>query len=81
MNTKEKARRYDAQQTVDIFNNLFPVGSGVLLRKIANKEYPYTEYTVKDIAFVACSGEPVCFFDGISGCFSIDKKFIKYPKN
>jgi hypothetical protein len=81
MNTKEKARRYDAQQMVEKFNALFPVGNKVVLRKTSTKSCPYEEHVVRAEAFVSGNGDPVCFFNEISGYFSIDKNFIKYPKN
>ena len=81
MTIKEKAKRFDAQQTVEEFNRLFPVGSNVMVRKIASKEWPYQEVTVESEAFIANDTEPVCFFNEISGYFSVNKKFIKYPKN
>jgi hypothetical protein len=81
MNTKEKAKIYDAQQLVKKFNQLFPIGSKVMVKKTNTKTCPQEEFTVKSEAFVSCCSEPVCFFNEISGHFSIDTKFVKYPKN
>jgi hypothetical protein len=80
MNIKEKARIYDAQQLVDKFNQLYPIGSKVMVKRNSTKNCPLEEVTVKSEAFLSYSNAPVCFFNEISGYFSIDKKFIKYPK-
>jgi hypothetical protein len=79
MKQKEKARAFDAQQLVTKFNELYPVGSKVKLRKIAIKSAPYIECTVKREAFLSHGNEPVAFFDEISGYFSIEPDFISYP--
>lgn len=79
LSKKEKALAYDAQKSVEKFNELYPVGSTVSLRKVASKSFPYAEYTVKSEAFVANETNPVAFFNGISGYFSIEPDFVSYP--
>lgn len=81
MNTKEKARAYDAQQLIEKFNELYPVGSKVMLRKWASDSSPYIECTVKAEAFLTNSNDAVAFFNEISGFFSISPEFIQYPTN
>ena len=81
MTEKEKAQAYDAEQLVKKFNDLYPVGSKVTLRKISVKKCPYIECTVKAPAFVSRSSEPVAFFNEISGYFDISPDFVKYPDN
>lgn len=79
MNIKEKARAYDALQLVERFNELYPVGSSVMLRKISMDSFPYKPYEVKAEAFVSGGNQAYAFFEGISGCFSIEPDFIDYP--
>lgn len=79
MTKKEKAKAYDALILVKKFNELFPVGSKVMLRKIASKKAPLIECTVRTEAFMSNSIEPVTFFNEISGYFSIEPDFIQYP--
>ena len=66
------------EKLVKQFNDKFPVGSKVMLRKVASNCFPYKEYTVNQAAFLSSSGSPVAVFDEISGFFSIEPEFIKY---
>lgn len=79
MTKTEKARAFDAQNLVEKFNQLYPVGSKVMLRKVASKSFPYQKYIVKKEAFCTNSFDAMAFFDGISGYFSIDTDFVQYP--
>ena len=79
MNQKEKARAYDAQQLVDKFNELYPVGSTVMHRTTASKSIPFKEHTVRAAAFVANSTLAVAFFNEVSGYCSIESDFVQYP--
>ena len=79
LSKKEKALAYDAEKLVEKFNELYPVGSTVMVRKIARESSPYVEYTVKAKAFLVNPTSPVAFFNGISGCFSIESCFVSYP--
>ena len=79
LSKKEKALAYDAQKLVEKFNELYPVGSKVTLRKVSVKSAPYIECTVRSAAFAANATNPVAFFEEISGYFSIEPDFIKYP--
>lgn len=81
LNQKQKAAAYDAGKLVERFNQLYPVGSKVLLRKVSRDSFPYQEYTVQREAYALNETEAVAFFEGISGCFSIEPQFIKYPEN
>ncbi|MBN1989395.1 MAG: hypothetical protein JW783_08370 [Bacteroidales bacterium] len=76
---KKGSKEAKAISLVEKFNKLYPVGSTVTLRKIAISSSPYLEYTVRHEAFVANGLDPVAFFDGISGYFSIEPDFVKYP--
>jgi len=78
MTRTEKARAFDAQNLVEKFNQLYPVGSKVMLRKAASSRFPYQEYTVKKEAFCTDSFDAVAYFKGISGFFSIDTDFVQY---
>lgn len=79
LSKKEKVLAYDAQKLVEKFNKIYPVGSKVPLRKFAIESSPYIECTVKYAAFAANEINPVAFFKEISGYFSIEPVFIKYP--
>lgn len=79
MNNKEKAKAFDSIQLVNKFNSLYPVGSTVMLRKCSVESFPYNPYEVKSEAFIANDNCAYAFFKGISGYFSIDEDFIKYP--
>jgi hypothetical protein len=79
LSKKEKALAFEAQKLVERFNELYPVGSVVSLRKMASKSVPYIECTVRSSAFVANETDPVAFFNEISGYFSIEPDFVSYP--
>ena len=79
MTRTEKARAFDAQNLVAKFNQLYPVGSKVMLRKFASKTFDYKEFTVRKEAFCTNSLDAVAYFDGMSGYFSIDTDFVQYP--
>jgi hypothetical protein len=66
------------EKLVEKFNQLYPVGSKVMLRKVASNSFPYKEYTVRAEAFIANSGQPVAYFNEISGYFSIEPEFVQY---
>lgn len=76
---QQKADAYDASLLIKKFNELYPVGSKVLLRKVSRDSFPYQEYVVKSAAYALNDTQAVAFFEGISGCFSIEPQFIKYP--
>ncbi len=78
MTKTEKARAFDSQNLVEKFNQLYPVGSKVMLRKVKSKSFNYKEYTVRKEAFCTNSFDAVAYFDGISGYFSIDTDFVQY---
>ena len=79
LSKKEKALAFEAQKLVQKFNELYPIGSVVMLRKMALKSAPYIECTVRSAAFVANETDPVAFFNEISGYFSIEPDFVSYP--
>ena len=79
MDQKEKARAYDAQQLVEKFNKLYPVGSSVKHRTTAIKSIPFKEHTVRAEAFVANCNNAVAFFNEVSGYCSIEGDFVQYP--
>jgi len=76
---EEKAKAYDSLKLIKKFNKLYPVGSTVILRHVASDDYPYEPHIVKFEAYLFPGFEAVAFFEGISGCFSIEPDFIKYP--
>jgi hypothetical protein len=76
MTTEEKAQ---AVLLVEKFNRLYPVGSKVKLRLVAHPLDPIIECTVRYPGYIMKGGEPVAFFNEISGCFSIEPDFIQYP--
>ncbi|MBK6611868.1 MAG: hypothetical protein IPG29_13645 [Sphingobacteriales bacterium] len=78
MTNKEKAAAFDAQKNVEKFNLHYPFGSKVFLRKIAHYSSLYAKYTVKHAAFFKNGNQTVAFSIKISGCFSVDPKFVKY---
>jgi hypothetical protein len=80
LTTKQKAQAFDSQQLVDKFNKLYSLGSTVMIRKIASKSYPYIPVTVSAPAFVTNSLDAAAFFNEISGYFSIEPDFVKYPE-
>jgi len=81
LTTKQKANAYDASLLVKRFNELYPVGSKVMLRKVSRDSFPYQEYTVRSEAYTLNETQAVAFFEEISGCFSIEPQFIKYPQD
>jgi len=81
LSQKEKVRAYDALKLVEKFNNLYPIGSTVMIRKVSKDSYPYIPVTVSTFAFVANETEPVTFFNEISGYFSIEPEFVQYPED
>lgn len=79
MSEIEKRRAFQAQELVEKFNRIYPVGSKVMIRKVAFDDFPYNEYVVKKKAYCTSSYDAVALFEGISGYFSIDSDFVKYP--
>ena len=77
---KQKAIIFDAERTVEKFNKLFPIGSKVMQRNIGIKTFPFKERIVKSEAFISSSYEPVVFFQGCSGYFSVLPDFIDYTE-
>lgn len=67
--TPEQRAEHD-QQSVDGWNARFPVGTTVWYWH-SLPFGPVTETTVRADAFIAYSGEPVCFLKGISGYVSV----------
>ena len=47
MKNKEKVRIYEAQQIVEKFNRIYPIGSKVLVKRNSTKSCPVEEVTVK----------------------------------
>ena len=78
MTKKEKAMHYDALQVVTKFNEKFPIGSKVKLRKIGRKKDPQIEVTVRSEGFVNAAHCPVAFFVEISGYHAIEYPFVEY---
>lgn len=72
---KEKEK---AQLVVDKFNAKYPVGSQCPHKKIGVASFPFIEREVIGKAFVSASNEPVAYFEGLSGYFSITADFVKY---
>lgn len=58
------------QKIVDSFNAKFPVGSSVLLRKDSG----IIETTVRAPAEILGGHSAVGWFDGVVGCYAIDKR-------
>jgi hypothetical protein len=58
------------QRILDDFNTQFPVGSRVWFQKWLGFG-PVCETTVRAAAFIADSGQSVCFLQGISGYVSV----------
>lgn len=59
------------ERLVEDFNILYPVGSKVLLmRDFGN----YEERVVRGEAYILGGHTAVAFFEGISGCFSIEDR-------
>ena len=79
MNQKQKASAYDALKLVEKFNSLYPIGSKVMIRKIAIKSALYEQVTVNKKAITLNEIQPVASFEEISGYFSIEPAFVKYP--
>src|SRR5690554_3014532 len=77
---KQKAIIFDAERTVEKFNKNFPIGSKVMHKKIGIKSFPFEERIVKGKAFVSNSYEPVAYFEGLSGYYSITSDFIDYSQ-
>lgn len=69
---------YNNPALVNLFNKKFPVGSTVSLRKYSVESDPYKEYKVIGQAFMLNDVSAVAFFEGISGCFSIEPGFVDY---
>ena len=69
-----------AQKLVNRFNAAFPVGSTVQLRMVSQEGYPYNPYQVRSLAYVSFGGDPVAFFEGISGHFCVEPQFVQYPE-
>lgn len=86
MNQRQKAQKYDelqhdlqAQELVDKFNALYPIGSKVMHRTMAIKSAPFVERTVRTEAYLSNSMQPVAHFEEISGYCSIEADFVQYP--
>lgn len=79
MTIKEKAKNYDADQTVEKFNEQFPVGATVRWRSIANDKMPFQEYTV-DLPARNQNGQAVAWFRERSGMVSVEPQFVDYGK-
>jgi hypothetical protein len=69
-----------SQVIVDRFNELYPVGSKVPMRSIGTKGTPFVERIVESEAYVTAGGSPMVFYEGLSGCYSIEPMFVDYPK-
>jgi len=69
----QKADAYDAALLVKRFNELYPIGAKVMLRKVSKDSFPYQEYTVRSEAYTLNEIQAVAFFEEISGCFSIEE--------
>ena len=78
MTNKEKTAAFNAQNNVEKFNLHYPVGSKEYLRKISHYSSLYSTYNVQHAAFIKNGNQTVAFSIKISGCFSVDPKFVKY---
>jgi len=67
--TAEQQEAHEEQIIAD-FDAAYPVGSRVWYWK-ALPFGPVLETTVRGGAFIADSGEAVCFIEGVSGCVSV----------
>ena len=65
------------QKAVKDFNRDFPVGTPVILRKDFGKE---VKTKVAGIAFVLGGHSAMAFFEGVSGCYSIDGR-VRHAKH
>lgn len=79
MNKKEAKRRKEAEQIIEKFNSLFPVGSTVPWRSVGIDGVDHSDCTVTQAAYISNSGEPVCFIKERSGYVSVSPDFVKYP--
>lgn len=66
-----------AELIVKQFNLQWPVSCTLYWRSVALEGFEYKEVTVKSKAYVANSGEPVAFFNEVSGYCSIAPEFVK----
>jgi hypothetical protein len=67
--TTEQQAEHD-QRTIDAFNKHYPVGSECLYwEKLPFG--PKKETRIRQAAFTAASGQPVCFVEGVDGHVSI----------
>lgn len=69
-----------SEKAVKIFNEKFPIGSKVRQRNVGVKTFPFKNRIVRTKAFLSENGEPVVFFTGVSGYYSILPDFIDYTK-
>ena len=59
------------QRLCDNFNKLYPVGTEVLLNQDSHETATKTK--VREKAFVLSGHSAVAFFEGVSGCYLIDR--------
>ena len=64
------------QALVEDFNVKYPVGTRVLLKKDFGEE---VETKVQHAAYILSGHTPVAFFEGISGCYSIQGRVRAVP--
>ncbi len=64
-------------QLITKFNMQFPVGTLCPMRSIAKDGVPFEEVEVRDEAF-DMNGQPMAFFVGKSGAYSIRPEFVDY---
>ena len=69
VNIMNKPNIYKLEKACENFNDKFPVGTEVLLKKDFIDEPIMTK--VRHSAFVLSGHSAVAFFEGITGCYSI----------
>lgn len=80
-------RRYlaaEAARLVEKFNKKFPVGSTAYVREVEYDEDNclnlFLPMRVRSRAYLKAGMYPVCLFEGIPGCLSINEKHVHYYK-
>lgn len=69
-----------AEETVEKFNERFPVGAIVRWRSVASDKMPRREYTVQ-YAAINHYGNPVAWFAEKSGMVSVAADFVDYEND
>jgi len=71
MKQAKKLTRADTSRRVRDWNRKFPDGVTVKYHHVIG-EPEHTVHTTKGPAFIACSGHPVMFLNGVSGYVHLD---------